>query len=365
MGEADTGARANDLKLRDYLPRPALRVAEQRVERAARAAVDVHNHLGRWLTEDGDWAVTDVPRLLADMDAAKLRAIVNLDGRWGDELEANLERYDRLHPGRFVTFCHLDWRESGAKGFGERLARSLRRSLAAGARGLKVWKDLGLSACDERGELLLPDDERLAPLWHVAAEEGAPVLIHTADPRAFFAPVDATNERLEELLLNPDWSYAHLGSRHYERLLKALEGLVAANPATTFIAAHVAGAAEDLDRVERWLDAYPNLFVDIAARIAELGRQPRRARQLIVRHADRVLFGTDVFPPSLGEYAIHFRFLETADEHFAYSLGEPPPQGRWRISGLGLPDDVLALVYAGNAARLIPGLGRDPGPTTR
>ena len=158
MGEADTDAGANELKLRDYLPRPALRVAEQRVERAARAAVDAHNHLGRWLTDDGDWAVTDVPRLLADMDAANLRTIVNLDGRWGDELEANLERYDRRYPGRFVTFCHLDWAETAAPGFGERLAQSLRRSLAAGARGLKVWKDLGLSLTDERGELLLPDD---------------------------------------------------------------------------------------------------------------------------------------------------------------------------------------------------------------
>jgi len=356
MGEADTAAGAAGLKLRDYLPRPALRVAEHPVERGAHPAVDAHNHLGRWLTAGGAWAVPDVSRLLADMDAANLRAMVNLDGRWGDELEANLEHYDRRYPGRFVTFCQLDWAETAAPGFGERLAQGLRRSLAVGARGLKVWKDLGLSLTDERGELLLPDDERLAPVWKVAAEEGAPVLIHTADPRAFFAPVDATNERLEELLLNPDWSCAHLGSAHYERLLEALEGLVAANPATTFIAAHVAGAAEDLDRVERWLGAYPNLFVDIAARIAELGRQPRRARQLIVRNADRVLFGTDVFPPSLGEYRVHFRFLETEDEHFAYALDEPPSQGRWRISGLGLPGDVLDLVYAGNATRLIPGL---------
>jgi len=356
MGEADTDAGAADLKLRDFLPRPALRVAEHPVERAARAAVDAHNHLGRWLSADGGWMAPDVSRLLADMDAANVRAIVNLDGRWGDELEANLERYDRRHPGRFVSFCHLDWAETAAPGFGERLAQGLRRSLAAGARGLKVWKDLGLSLTDERGELLLPDDARLAPVWQVAAEEGAPVLIHTADPRAFFDPVDATNERFEELLLNPDWSCAHLGSRHYERLLEAFERLVAANPATTFIAAHMAGAAEDLDRVERWLGAYPNLFVDFAARIAELGRQPRRARRLIVRHADRVLFGSDAFPPSRDEYAIHFRFLETEDEHFAYALDEPPPQGRWRISGLGLPGDVLDMVYAGNAARLIPGL---------
>jgi len=363
MIEPDTPVDVADLRLRDYLPRPALRVAEHPVERAAYPAVDAHNHLGRWLSQDGDWVVPDVSRLLADMDAANVRAIVNLDGRWGGELEANLERYDRRYPGRFATFCHVDWAETAAPGFGERLAQSLRRSLAAGARGLKVWKDLGLGLTDERGKLLLPDDERLAPLWQVAAEAGAPVLIHTADPRAFFDPADATNERLEELLLHPDWSFAHLGGGHYERLLEALEGLVAANPATTFIAAHVAGAAEDLDLVARLLGAYPNLFVDVAARVAELGRQPRRAHQLIVRHAERVLFGTDVFPPTLGEYAIHFRFLETEDEHFAYALDEPPPQGRWRISGLGLPGDVLDLVYAGNAERLIAGLGRDPGPT--
>ncbi len=360
MPRADTHVavadlKLRDLKLRDYLPRPTQRVGEHRVERAARPAVDAHNHLGRWLG-DGDWAVTDVPRLLADMDAAGLQAVVNLDGRWGDELEANLERYDHRHPGRFVTFCHLDWTETASAGFGERLASGLGRSVAAGARGLKVWKDLGLSLTDERGRLLLPDDERLAPVWEAAARADVPVLIHTADPRAFFAPVDAGNERLEELLANPGWSYAHLGAGHYERLLEALEALVAANPATTFIAAHLAGAAGDLDRVERLLAVYPNLFVDIAARIAELGRQPRRARDLIVRHARRVFFGTDVFPPSLDEYAIHFRFLETRDEHFAYSLDEPPPQGRWRISGLGLPDDVLDLVYGGNARRLIPGL---------
>jgi hypothetical protein len=347
---------AADLRLRDYAPRPALRVAGHEVERAACDAVDAHNHLGRWLTEDGGWAVPDVSRLFATMDAANVRAIVNLDGRWGDELEANLERYDRRYPGRVATFCHLDWRETTAPGFGERLARSLRDSLAQGARGLKVWKDLGLSLTDERGELLLPDDERLTPVWEAAAEAGVPVLIHTADPRAFFTPPDAANERLEELLANPDWACAHLGSGHYERLLEALEALVAANPATTFVAAHVAGAAEDLDLVERLLNTYPNLTIDIAARIAELGRQPRRARELIVRHAERVLFGTDVFPPSPEEYAIHFRFLETEDENFAYSPDEPPPQGRWRISGLGLPDEVLEMVYGRNAQRLIPGL---------
>jgi predicted TIM-barrel fold metal-dependent hydrolase len=348
--------RLRDIRLRDYLPRPALRAPAHLIERARVAAIDAHTHLGRWLAADGRWVVDDVAELLDRMDAANVLAMVNLDGGWGEGLEANLERYDRRYPGRFATFCHLDWAETAAPGFGERLAESLRSSVAAGAKGLKVWKDLGTALVDDRGGLLLPDDRRLAPVWTAAAEAGLPVLIHTADPIAFFAPLDATNERLEELLANPTWSFARLGLAHYERLIDALEALVAGNPATTFIAAHVAGAAEDLDRVERMLAACPNLYVDIAARVAELGRQPRRARELMLRHPERVLFGTDLFPPDWAEYGICLRFLETDDEHFAYSREEPPPQGRWRISGLGLPEAVLELVYAGNARRLIPRL---------
>ena len=353
MAAGETGA---DLALRDYLPRPALSAREHPVDRARWRVVDAHNHLGKWLSDDGGWAVRDVPGLLAAMDAANVGAIVNLDGRWGRELDENLERYDRRHPGRFVTFCQLDWAETASPGFGERLAQSLRRSLASGARGLKVWKDLGLGVTDDRGRLLLPDDPRLAPLWQAAGEAGAPVLIHAADPVAFFDPVDARNERLEELLAHPDWSYARFGRDHHRRLVEALGNLAAAYPRTTFVAAHVAGAAEDLDLVEWLLGTHPNLYVDIAARIAELGRQPRRARDLLLRHADRVLFGTDIFPPDMDEYAIYFRFLETEDECFAYSPDDPPPQGRWRISGLGLPDDVLEMVYAGNARRLMAGI---------
>jgi predicted TIM-barrel fold metal-dependent hydrolase len=344
------------LSLGEYLPRPALSVAEHPIEKARWVAVDAHGHLGKWLSDAGSWVVGDLPRLLAVMDAARVRAIVNLDGRWGAELEENLTRYDRRYPGRFVTFCHVDWAETAAPGFGGRLAQSLRRSVATGARGLKVWKDLGLNLVDDRGRLLLPDDRRLGPLWDAAGEAGVPVVIHIADPVAFFDPVDGHNERFEELTRYPDWSCSHLGRSHYHRLIEALEDLVGAHPGTTFVGAHIAGAAEDLDLVERLLDAHANLCIDIAARVAELGRQPRRARELMLRHADRVLFGIDGCPPDMREYAIAFRFLETDDEHFAYSPDEPPPQGRWRISGLGLPDDVLKKVYADNARRVIAGL---------
>jgi predicted TIM-barrel fold metal-dependent hydrolase len=328
------------------------------VARARFPAVDAHNHLGRWLSADGTW-VADVGVLLAAMDQCNVVAVVNLDGRWGDELEANLDRYDRAHPGRFATFCHVDWdvARTDPAGFGEHLAESVGRSARAGAAGVKVWKDLGLHVRDDRGELILPDDRRLAPVWEAAAGAGIPVWIHTADPMAFFDPVDETNERLEELLAHPDWSFADRRRfPAFERLMDALEALVAANPATTFVGVHVGSFAEDLGRLRRMLAAYPNFHVDVAARIAELGRQPRAAMALIESHPDRVLFGTDAFPPDAAEYAIHFRFLETADEHFAYSTDATPPQGRWAISGLDLPDDVLAKVYAGNARRLLSGL---------
>ena len=345
-----------ELRLRRFRPVAALRTAQHLVPRARFPVIDVHNHLGRWLTSG--WAAPDVAALLEVMDAANVAAIVNLDGMRGEELQANLDRYDRAHPGRFVTFAQVDWREvTRGAGFGERLAAQLREAAAAGARGLKVWKNLGLHLRDDAGALIAPDDERLAPLWQAAADLEVPVLIHTGDPLAFFDPMDERNERIEELLEHPDWWF---GDRSrfpaFDDLLGAFERLVASHPRTTFIGAHVAGAAEDLAWVGRMLDAYPNLHVDLAARIAELGRQPRATRALLERHPTRILFGTDEFPPMQEVYAIHFRFLETADESFAYSIEDPPPQGRWAISGLDLPEDVLRAVYRDNALRLIPGL---------
>jgi predicted TIM-barrel fold metal-dependent hydrolase len=334
-----------------------LRTQDHAIDRARVPAIDAHNHLGQWLSRDGGWIVPDVDELLAALMEVNVTAVVNLDGRWEDELESNLDRYDRAHPGRFATFCQLDWRETDRPGFDRRLVDSLGRSVAAGAKGLKVWKDLGLHVRDDRGELVLPDDRRLDDVWEAAGEAGLPVAIHTADPIAFFEPLDATNERLEELLENPDWSFAD-GDRfpRFERLLDALESVVSSHPRTTFIGVHVGNCAEDLERVDGMLRRYPNYHVDIAARIAELGRQPRAAAAFVRRHADRVLFGTDDYPPDPSVYRIHFRFLETEDEHFPYAPDEIPPQGRWAISGLGLPDDVRAAVYAANAGKLIPGL---------
>ncbi len=352
----DSG-RLLDLPLREYRPRSSLRLPVHHVDRGRSPVVDAHNHLGRWLSASGSWSAPDVEGLLDVMDACNVATIVNLDGMWGDELQANLDRYDRAHPGRFVTFCQLDWSVTEEAGFGDVLAAQLERCVGEGARGLKVWKQLGLRIRDDQGELLMPGDARLDPLWEATAGLRIPVTIHVADPVAFFEPLDERNERLEELLANPDWFF---GDRHafppFDRIMESFEELVARHPTTTFIGAHVACFAENLAWVSRMLDAYQNLYADIAARVPELGRQPRAARALFLRHSDRIVFGTDLFPPEREIYEIHFRFLETDDEHFAYSVDDPPPEGRWAISGLDLPDDVLLKVYGENARRLIAGL---------
>jgi predicted TIM-barrel fold metal-dependent hydrolase len=341
-----------DLPLREFRPEPMLRRPLTELPTTPPASiVDAHNHLGRWLT--GSWSVPDVGELLAMMDELGVEAIVNLDGMWGEELEANLERYDRRHLGRFATFAQWDRRWFEADAWDE-LGAQAADSFARGARGLKVWKDLGLHLRDGAGALVMPDDPRLDPAWDAVAAAGVPVTIHVADPVAFFQPLDARNERLEELGENPDWWF---GDRErfptFEAIIEALEALIARRSDVTWIGAHALCYAEDVAWIGRMLDTYPNVYADVAARIAELGRVPRATRDLIVTHPDRIVFGTDAFPPDREVYAIHRRFFETADEAFDYDPEPPPSQGRWTISGLDLPTDVLEGLYRGNARTLL------------
>jgi predicted TIM-barrel fold metal-dependent hydrolase len=349
-----------EVLLRDYRPQARLVLPEHPVAAARFPAIDAHCHLGLWLSRlagrDGEWLVDEVEPWLDSMATYNVHGFVNLDGRWGEELRQNLARFDALHPDRIATFCHVDWSLLTQPSAPKALAANLADSVAAGAAGVKVWKDLGLHVRDGVGQLVLPDDERLSTMWDTAGETGTPVWWHVADPLAFFDPVDGRNEFLELLLERPDWSFAGPQFPSFERLLDSLEAVVDAHPGTTFVAVHAGCCAEDLGRVGRMLDSYPNLHIDIAARISQLGRQPRATRELVLRHPDRVLFGTDEIPHTGESYPTHFRFLETADEQFAHSSDDPPLMGRWAISGLDLPDDVLQRVYSGNAARLLPQL---------
>lgn len=353
---------AADLRLAAFRPRSQLRVPRHRVPRPRFPVVDAHNHLGA--TFGGDWPERSADELAATLDAAGIEALVDLDGGFGDDLRREIERWQAPLPGRVAVFAGLEygaWADDAR--FGETEAARLRDGVGAGARGLKVWKTLGLHALGPDGRLVPVDDPRLDPLWATAGELGVPVIIHVADPIAFFEPLDERNERLEELLEHPDWHFWPTRARGrpempgfppFDEVLDGLESVVARHPQTSFIGAHVGCAAEDLGRVDRMLAAYPNWNVDIAARIAELGRQPYGSRSLCLRWPDRILFGVDGAPDP-ATYAIHFRFLETLDESFAYDVDEEsaPSQGRWAIHGLGLPDEVLRQVYRENARRLI------------
>jgi predicted TIM-barrel fold metal-dependent hydrolase len=343
------------VRLADYRPRQQLRTTVHQVPRPLVPAVDAHSHLGA--TFGGDWARRSAADLADAMDAAGLDAMVDLDGGWGEHLRREVAQWQSALPGRVAVFATPDYASwSSDARFGEKEAARLRDGVAAGARGLKVWKTLGLHARDGHGRLVAVDDVRLDPLWAAAGELRIPVTIHVADPIAFFEPLDGHNERWEELRQHPDWHVPGDApdAPTFDAIIDALERMVTRHPATTFIGAHVGCAAEDLDRVERMLAACPNWHIDIAARLAELGRQPRRTRGLIERWPERVLFGTDA-PPDPSFAAVHYRFLETLDESFAYDPDPDaaPSQGRWAIHGLGLPEPVLRQVYRGNAVRLI------------
>jgi predicted TIM-barrel fold metal-dependent hydrolase len=348
----------DDLLLKDFKPRTALVTEDHTPQRARFPVVDIHNHLGLWDDEwfqgvhtGGGWTVKDVPATVALMDEMNVRSVNSLDGGWGDQLLRNLERYKVPYPDRFTVFAWTDWGQVDDPHFGEKWAKELEKSVRAGAQGMKVFKTLGLNYRDRLGQLIKVDDPRLDPVWAAAGELGIPVLIHSSDPVAFFEPLDATNERWDELHANPDW---HFYGKDYPRFIEPIEAqlrVVSRHPKTNFISAHVLSYAENLRWVAAALDKYPNLYVDIGERIGELGRQPYSARKFITDYADRVLFGTDI-PPNRTTYGIYFRCLETMDEYFDYGR----IQGRYQIYGVYLPDDVLQKVYYQNACKLVPGL---------
>ena len=339
----------NSIFVEDYQPRSELIVPEHLAPRAKFPVVDAHNHL----THPGDhWDPAGATQLLPELDLINVATIVNLSGGTGDELKRNVERLDKAHPGRFVTFCNVDFSGMDEPGWSERTTRQLRADVQAGARGLKIFKRLGLRYRDSAGNLVSPDDERISDVWDTAGELGIPVTIHSADPVAFFRPLDRFNERWDELREVPDWLFHGPEFPSFDELIDSLYRLIEAHPRTNFITAHVGCYPENLGFVSRMMDAYPNLYTDISARIAELGRAPFSARKWFIKYADRILFGTDATPHT-AMYQTYFRFLETADEYFKYSDAPIPGQGRWNIYGVDLPDEVLRKVYSDNAKRLL------------
>lgn len=345
------------LNLPDYQPQSKLVVRETLIERPKFPVIDAHNHLGE--TFGGGWVNRPLAELIDCLDEANVRVLVDLDGGWSEDiLTRHLAHFKAHAPERFLHFGGVDWSQWPEHGnqFGEWAANRLREQVKRGAQGLKIWKPFGLSVCDQHGKLVAVDDTRLDVLWATAAELRLPVLIHVADPVAFFDPVNTSNERWEELHAHADWQFPSPPFPAFMTIMEALERLILRHPQTVFIGAHVGCYAENLAWVGSLLDRAPNFYVDIGARISELGRQPYSARRFFLRYADRILFGTDEVP-HVDAYRRYFRFLETDDEYFAYSSRPVPPQGRWQIYGLYLPDGVLVKLYWENARTLFGQLG--------
>ena len=336
-----------ELKLRDWEPRSMLKTKQSVVERPAYAVIDVHNHLGG----GKDHLTTDrVRHYLAEMDAAGVRTVVNLDGGWGPRLKETLSALDEAYPGRFLTFALLNFSGIDNDNWGQREAKRLEESFQAGAKGLKFHKTLGLSYRYRSGELMPVDDPKLDPVWEMCAKYNRPVMIHSADPAAFFTPLDRFNERWHELNEHPNWLFHGERFPSRDEILMQRNRVIARHPRTTFICAHFANNPEDLAAVGRWLDSYPNMYVDVDARISELGRQPYTTRKFLLKYQDRIMFGTDT-APDRDAYRMYYRFLETDDEYFDCASGHHR-QGFWMIYGLFLPDDVLKKIYHENAERI-------------
>jgi len=352
--------RAGTLMLEQFEPKSMLVVPETDVARAKFPVIDVHTHpTGRAKRVAGvphgeAMHITTPPaEALKVMDARNVRTIVDLTGGVGAGLAESVRTFQQPHPDRFVVFTEPSYDRITEPGYAKWQGEELGRAKQAGAHGLKVLKVLGLFLREQvtTGPLVKIDDPRFDPMWEACGALGLPIAIHISDPTAFFLPVDRFNERYEELHEHPDWSFTGKDYPSDAELRAARDRVLARHPKTTFIGLHVGHSSEDLGAAAASLDRFANFHVEIAARIGELGRQPRASRKFFEKYQDRIMFGTDGLQDAL--YPHYFRFLETEDEYFPYGPGPVPGQGRWRISGIGLPDQILKKVYSENAARIL------------
>ena len=332
------------MSIEEYDPKSTLVVPEHPAKRAKYPFIDVHNH--QW-----GLAPESVDKLVADMDSINLRIMVNLSGGYGERLKENIAILKGRYKDRFVVFANMDFSGIDDPNYPQKVANQLEQDLKNGAQGLKIFKNFGMDLKDTKGQRIHVDDPRFEKVWEVCAKWKVPVLIHTGEPWSFFQPQDRFNERWLELKQFPQRARPPNRYPAWETLMTEQHHLFASHPKTIFINAHLGWLGGNLAELGRLMDQMPNMYTEIGAVLAELGRQPRFARQWFIQHQDRVLFGKDVWEPT--EYYYYFRVLETADEYFDYYRKR---HAFWKMYGLDLPDDVLKKLYYKNALRIIPGL---------
>jgi predicted TIM-barrel fold metal-dependent hydrolase len=332
--------------IRDYKPKSTLVTPEHLVPRAKFAAIDIHSHQPTPIPAD------QLDKVVKAMDELNLKLLVNLSGSFGDRLKQGIDAIRASkYKDRMVLFANINFRDPVGPGFGARAARQLEADIAAGAVGLKIFKDLGMFDKRADGSRLHVDDAELDPVWDTCARLNIPVLIHVAEPEAFFEPLDYNNERWLELALYPD--RRHQTGVRFEDLMTERNNMIRRHPNTRYILAHFGWHANDLARAGKLLDENPNVSYDVAAVLYDFGRQPRAAHEFFVKYQDRILFGKDSYQPD--EYPYYWRVFETNDEYFDYYRDY---HAFWKMYGIGLPDEVLRKLYYQNAVKVVPGLAK-------
>lgn len=336
--------RLNVMDIEDYDPVSTLKVPEHPLTRSKYPFIDVHNH-------QFTMPVQDLDKLVGEMDSLNMAVMVNLSGFRGKYLEWSLDNVKNSHPERFALFLNIDFEKLDDAGWPEETLKMMEEGVRQGVRGLKVYKTLGLSETDNEGKRIAIDDPRLDPVWAKCGELGIPVLIHSGEPVSFWNPKDKYNERWLELKQHPGRYRSPEDFPSFEQVMGEQHNVFRKHPGTKFINAHLGWFGNDLERLGKLLDEMPNVYTELGAVLAELGRQPRFARQWLIRYQDRVMMGKDSY--NVKEYYTYFRVLETDDEYFDYYRKY---HAHWKMYGLALPDSVLKKVYFKNALQVIPGI---------
>jgi hypothetical protein len=341
----------NLMDIEEYSPKSTLIVPETSIKRAKFPFIDVHNH-------QFDMPLKDLSKLTAEMDSLNMAFMINLSGFRGLYLQQSLKNVKENAPTRFGLFVNIDFETIDEADFATEQVALIDQALQDGVMGLKVYKSLGLTDRDENGTRIAVNDPRLDPIWKACGDNNIPVLIHSGEPASFWHPKDKFNERWLELRQKPNRYRDPETNPSFEEVLAEQHDIFRKHPNTTFINAHLGWMGNDLDRLGAHLDTYPNVVTEIGAVLAELGRQPKRARQFFIDYQDRILFGKDSYRVS--EYYTYFRVLETDDEYFDYYRKR---HAHWKMYGLALPDSILKKLYYKNALRLFPKIDRTPFKT--
>jgi predicted TIM-barrel fold metal-dependent hydrolase len=312
--------------------------------------IDVHAHYR-----------TDHPDLVPALEAWNARAVlVNVTGGDHTQIDAKWRDFQALraaHPDRFFLVATFDPFRVDAPDFAPTVIAQLRSAIAAGAKGVKVWKDIGMEVRDATGRYVQIDDPRFQPIWDFLAEQRVPVLAHIAEPLAAWRPLSEESPHFWYYSNNPQYhAFKHPEIPRHEEIIAARDRWLARNPKLTVIGMHLASLEYDVDEVAKRLDAYPNLYVETAARINDLAMQPSaKVRAFMVRYRDRVMWGTD-----FGEGSVSRAGLEAAfDQQWRYYAGADTvtlgsARGWHRtVQGLALPRDVLEKFAHLNAERVL------------